>query len=36
MSNESDFDGGKVQRFEHGDMYWHPSGVVGMLDEGKA
>lgn len=35
-SNERDYDGGKVQSFENGDLYWHPSRVVGMLDEGKA
>lgn len=35
-SNESDYDGGKVQSFEGGTLYWHPSGVVGRLEDRKA
>lgn len=30
-SNEEEFDGGRVQHFQNGDLYWHPTSVVGLI-----
>jgi hypothetical protein len=35
LGDEKFFDGGRVQEFEHGEAYWHPSSVVQFLNDPK-